>query len=244
MQHQHAWASIREEYEYKFKALRLFKNLSQRAQPSICAYYWHKENETVQRHRSKEGIYSINILAGLIVPFFNVYFNKILLAGPGEIGLIFSLAQGSMIIGAVAVPYLAGRIGKVKTVSLTYLISLPFLVLLAFTTNLYLAGGAYILRMLFMNMSSPVSNSFSMEIVGSEERASVSSLTSTASCFALAAGSFVAGVLMTWGLQIMPYLAACVFYTAASVLYFKFFRQHEHAIAVAGEQPIEVETSA
>ncbi len=181
--------------------------------------------------------------AGLIVPFFNVYFNKMLQAGPGEIGTIFAIAQGSMIVGAVAVPYLAGRFGKVKTVSLTYLISLPFLVLLAFTTNLYLAGGAYILRMLFMNMSSPVSNSFSMEIVGTDERASVSSLTNTANCFALAAGSFVAGVLMTWGWRTMPFLAACAFYILTAVLYFKFFRVHEHARAE--EQPvIEIETSA
>ena len=149
-----------------------------------------------------------------------------------------------MIVGAAVVPYLAGRFGKVKTVSLTYMISLPFLVLLAFTTNLYMAGGAYILRMLFMNMSSPVSNSFSMEIVGSDERASVSSLTSTANCFALAAGSFVAGVLMTWGWQTMPYLAACIFYTVAAVLYFKFFRVHEHAGAVPGELAPEAETSA
>jgi Arabinose efflux permease len=182
----------------------------------------------------------IGVGAGLIVPFFNVYFNKILQAGPGEIGLIFSLAQGSMIAGAAAVPYIAARIGKVKTISLTYLISIPFLIMLAFTTNLYLAGGAYILRMLFMNMSSPVSNSFSMEIVGSDEMASVSSLTNTANCFAIAAGSFVAGLLMTTGIYTMPYLAACGFYTVASVLYFRFFRTHERAMTTQSEQAIEV----
>jgi predicted MFS family arabinose efflux permease len=187
----------------------------------------------------------IGMGAGLIVPFFNVYFNKILQAGPDQIGIIFSLAQASMVIGAAVVPYLAARFGKVKTVSLTYLISLPFLLLIAFTTNLYLAGGAYILRMLFMNMSSPVSNSFSMEIVHSEERASVSSLTSTANCFALAAGSFIAGMLMSRGVQTMPYLAACGLYAVASVLYFRFFRGHEVTPTQGGEQAtVEIETSA
>jgi MFS family permease len=171
--------------------------------------------------------------AGLIVPFFNVYFNKM------------SLAQASMVVGAAVVPYIAARFGKVKTISLTYLISLPFLLMLAFTTNLYLAGGAYILRMLFMNMSSPVSNSFSMEIVHRDERASVSSLTSTANCFALAAGSFIAGLLMSWGVQTMPYLAACGFYTIASLLYYRFFRGHEIALARGEEHAaVEVETSA
>jgi MFS family permease len=111
----------------------------------------------------------IGMWAGLIVPFFNVYFNKMLHAPPGQIGFIFSLAEGSMITGAAIVPYVAARFGKVKTVSLTHLLSPPFLLLLVLTTNLYLASGAYILRMLFMNMSSPVSTSFSMEIVHSDE---------------------------------------------------------------------------
>ncbi|MGA9141669.1 MAG: MFS transporter [Methanocella sp.] len=183
--------------------------------------------------------------AGLIVPFFNVYFNKILQAGPDQIGIIFSVAQASMVVGAAAVPYIAARFGKVKTISMTYLISLPFLLMLAFTTNLYLAGGAYILRMLFMNISSPVSNSFSMEIVHRDERASVSSLTSTANCFALATGSFIAGVLMSWGVQTMPYLAACGFYTIAAVMYYRFFRGHETRLAQGeGQATVEVETSA
>jgi MFS family permease len=186
----------------------------------------------------------IGIGAGLIVPFFNVYFNKSLQAGPGQIGIIFSLAQGSMVVGAAVVPYVAAKIGKVTTISLTYLLSLPFLLMLAFTTNLYLAGGAYILRMLFMNMSSPVSNSFSMEIVGNDEMASVSSLTNTANCFAIAAGSFVAGLLMTYGIYKMPYLVACGFYILTAVLYFKFFRTHEHARVHARDQVIEAETSA
>jgi MFS family permease len=186
----------------------------------------------------------IGLGAGLIVPFFNVYFNKSLQAGPGEIGIIFSLAQGSMIIGAAVVPYVAARFGKVKTVSMTYLLSLPFLLLLAFTTNLWLAGGAYVLRMLLMNMSSPVSTSFSMEIVHRDEMSSVSSLTNTANCFAIAAGSFVAGVLMTCGVYLMPYLGACGFYILTAVLYFRFFRSHEHARAISSEQPLEVEASA
>ena len=179
----------------------------------------------------------IGVGAGLIVPFFNVYFHKILQAGPGDIGIIFALAQGSMIVGAAVVPYVAARIGKVKTVSLTYLISIPFLIMLALTTNLYLAGGAYILRMLFMNMSSPVSNSFSMEIVRSDEMTSVSSLTSTANCFAIAGGSFVAGLLMSYGVYTMPYLAACGFYVVASILYFLFFRAHESGPVPARGQP-------
>ncbi len=165
--------------------------------------------------------------AGLIVPFFNVYFNKMLSATPGQIGIIFALAQASMAVGAMAVPYMVGKIGKVKTVSLTYFLSIPFLVVLAISTNLYIAGAAYIMRMLFMNMSSPISNSFSMEIVPSEEMASVSSLTSMGNFLAIAISSYIAGVLMTYGSYLLPYMATCVFYLAASLLYFKFFRRYE-----------------
>ncbi len=169
----------------------------------------------------------IGLGAGLIVPFFNVYFNKMLSATPGQIGLIFALAQASMAAGAIAVPFLVARIGKVRTVSLTYLLSIPFLIVLAISTNLYVAGAAYILRMLFMNMSVPISNSFSMEIVHSEEMASVSSLTSMGNYIAIAISSYVAGALMSCGSYLLPYMATCLFYLAASGLYFKFFRKYE-----------------
>lgn len=182
----------------------------------------------------------IGMGAGLIVPFFNVYFNKILLATPGEIGIIFSIAQISMVAGAVIVPYLARRVGRVKIVALTYLCSIPFLVLLALTTNLYLAGAAYVLRMLFMNVSSPISNSFSMEIVDAGEMASVSSLTSTGNYIAIAIGSLIAGIMMSLGAYTMPYISACVFYLLASVLYFKFFHRHE---AKTETRAAEVEVS-
>ena len=167
--------------------------------------------------------------AGLIVPFFNVYFNKILQATPGQVGLIFSVAQASLVLGAVGVPYLTGRIGRVKTVSLTYLLSIPFLLLLAVTDNLYLAGTAYVIRMLFMNISVPISNTFSMEVVDSRDMASVSSLTSTGNNFAIAAGSLVAGLLLARGAYTLPYLAAGGFYTLAAALFFIFFRRHEAA---------------
>ncbi|WP_424357737.1 MFS transporter [Methanocella sp. MCL-LM] len=182
----------------------------------------------------------IGMGAGLIVPFFNVYFHKVLFATPGEIGIIFSIAQVSMVVGATIVPYIASRIGRVRMVALTYLCSVPFLLLLALTSNLYLAGAAYVLRMLFMNMSSPVSNSFSMEIVDSDDMASVSSLTSTGNYIAISIGSLIAGVMMSWGAYTMPYLSACVFYALASVLYFKFFHRHEEKASV---QVQEVEVS-
>jgi predicted MFS family arabinose efflux permease len=177
----------------------------------------------------------IGMGAGLIVPFFNVYFNKIMSATPGEIGIIFSIAQASMIAGAILVPYMAGRIGKVKTISLTYLLSIPFLLLLAFTTNLYIAGAAYVLRMLFMNMSVPISNSFSMEIVDSADMASVSSLTSTGNYIAIAIGSLIAGVMMSLGAYAMPYIGACIFYVLAAVFYFMFFRRYEEKTVRAAE---------
>lgn len=169
----------------------------------------------------------IGLGAGLIVPFFNVYFSKMLSASTGQIGLIFALAQASMAVGAMAVPFMVSRIGKVKTVSLTYLMSIPFLIVLAISTNLYVAGAAYILRMLFMNMSVPISNSFSMEIVHSEEMASVSSLTSMGNYIAIAVSSFIAGILMSYGSYLLPYAATCMFYLAAAVLYFRFFRKYE-----------------
>jgi MFS family permease len=178
----------------------------------------------------------IGLGAGLIVPFFNVYFNKILAASPGQIGMIFSIAQASMVIGAIAVPFMVSRIGRVKTISLTYIISIPFLVIMAISTNLYFVGTAYVLRMLFMNMSMPVSNSFSMEIVKEDEMASVSSLTSMGSYISIAISTFIAGIMMSYGSYVLPYFTACLLYSGAAILYFKFFKKYEERYS----EPVKV----
>ncbi|WP_424357656.1 MFS transporter [Methanocella sp. MCL-LM] len=179
----------------------------------------------------------IGIGAGMIVPFFNVYFHKVLSAPTDQIGVIFSIGQVTMVVGLLLIPLITERVGKVRTIAITQLLSIPFLILIAITTNIYLAGFAYVMRMTFMNMANPAISSFNMELLGDRERATVGSLTSMGWNIFLALSTYLSGIMMANGNYMLPYLITCVVYLLAAVAYYVFFlrieKEKESTVKVA-----------
>ncbi|HEY3274972.1 MAG TPA: MFS transporter, partial [Methanocella sp.] len=169
----------------------------------------------------------IGVGAGMVVPFFNVYFYNVLQASEGQIGLIFSVGQIVMVAGLLIIPMLVGRFGKVRTIALTELLSIPFLILIGFTMNIYLAAVGYIMRMTLMNMANPAISSFNMEIVAEEERATVSSLTQTGWYLLYAVSTVISGIMMSHGSYLLPFLITCIVYAIAAVAYYVFFLRIE-----------------
>jgi MFS family permease len=167
--------------------------------------------------------------AGMVVPFFNVYFYDVLNATTGQIGLIFSVGQIVMVAGLLIIPMLVGRFGKVRTIALTQLLSIPFLILIALTTSIYFAAIGYIMRMTLMNMANPAISSFNMEIVAEEERATVSSLTQMGWYLLYAMSTFISGIMMSRGSYLLPFLITCVVYFIAAVAYYVFFLRIERS---------------
>ncbi len=185
----------------------------------------------VTRNRNVQRLVFVNILigigAGMIVPFFNVYFHKVLSATTGEIGIIFSIGQIVMVIGLLFIPMITERYGKVRTIALTQILSIPFLILIAFTMNIYMAAFAYVMRMMLMNMANPAISSFNMEIVAEQERATVSSLTQMGWNIFLALSTFLSGIMMSQSNYMLPYMITCVVYFIAAVAYYVFFLRIE-----------------
>lgn len=108
--------------------------------------------------------------AGLFISYFNIYFVQHLHASPALFGL---LSGGTVAIAALftlGAPWLAARIGKVNSVALTELVSIPLLVTLGLTSYLPLAAICYLFRQGFMDMSNGVLQVFSMEAAPREHR--------------------------------------------------------------------------
>ncbi len=175
----------------------------------------------------------IGIGAGMIVPFFNVYFHNLLSATTDQIGLIFSAGELVMIVGLMVIPFIVERSGKVKTIALTELASIPFLIMLAFTVNIYVAAFAYIMRMTLMNMANPAINSFNMELVSDEQRATVSSLTSMSWYLCMSLSAYLSGIMMAGSNYVLPFMITCATYVCAASLYYLFFSKVEGAKAPA-----------
>jgi MFS family permease len=161
--------------------------------------------------------------AGLITPFMNVFFRNVHHLSDHQIGSIFALGALTTGIGFMVAPAIADRIGKIQTVVLTQVISIPFLAALGFSPWLGLAVLAYFIRGTLMNMSGPIYQSYVLEKVPSESRATIASLTSMAGNFGFAISPTISGMLqVNYGFG--PAYAGTIFlYTISTLMYWYFF---------------------
>jgi len=189
----------------------------------------------IQRARSKGPLlfrltfpfFIIGTGAGLVIPFLNLYFRDRFGMQPMAIGFYYGLVQSSMLLGVLVGPHLARRWGMVRMVVYTELASLPFMVLLAFSHNLYLAVGAFVLRGALMNMGIPIANNYLMERVGSSDRALANGVAMLAWTSSWALATWIGGALIERVGYTEPLLVAGALYLLASILYYWFFRHQD-----------------
>lgn len=161
--------------------------------------------------------------AGLIVPFFNIFFRVKLNVPIPVIGIIFAVGNIATGIATFLAAPLASHWGKVRSIVVTQLGSLPFLLMIAYSPYLYVVTTGYIVRGALMNMGAPIGSAFMMEHVEEEERATVNGIASGGWNGSWAVSNIVAGALMSRGMYETPFLITCVLYGVSSLLYYTFF---------------------
>lgn len=108
--------------------------------------------------------------AGLFIPYFNIYFVQHLRASSAAFGLIDGGATAGTALLTLAAPWLAVRLGKVNSIVLTRLASIPLLLTLGLTGTLPVVALLYFFRQGLMDMSMGVFQVFSMEAVSERHR--------------------------------------------------------------------------
>ncbi|MGE3062964.1 MAG: MFS transporter [bacterium] len=170
---------------------------------------------------------TVGLGAGMTIPFLNLYFRSVFKLEPQIIGVIFAGAQALTVLGALAGPMLSKRFGLIKTVIITQLISIPFLFILGFTYFLPAVLLAFLLRNMLMNMASPLSTNFAMEVVSPEDRPLTSGLLSVAWLATWGLTANAGGILIEkYGYRI-PFCCTIFFYLLSSFLYWKLLRPIE-----------------
>lgn len=119
---------------------------------------------------------AVGLGAGILMPFVNVFYKLRFHLPDPLLGSLFAAASLCIALGGTAVPLLAERLGKVRTMVLLQSLSIPFLVLMGFSPVFSLSAMGYLVRTALMNMGSPVFSSFAMGAVPERSRALVSSL--------------------------------------------------------------------
>jgi MFS family permease len=169
----------------------------------------------------------IGLGAGLVIPFFNLYFAKRFSASSGQIGFYFSVSQILTLLAVLAGPAVAGRIGRVRTVTLRELLSLPFLVTLGAENRLAVAVASFWMRASLMQMASPISSSFTMETVPGELRAMANSVTTIAWNLSWTISAAASGWMMQHYGYALPYYLTAGCYAVSAVSYYLMFRQYD-----------------
>lgn len=167
--------------------------------------------------------------AGLVVPFFNVFLSEQLQASTAQIGFITGGTNLVLIVAVLITPFLVKKLGKVRSVVFTQGLSIPLLIVMALSRSLWVVTIAYWFRNSLMNMSSPVTGSFAMEIVPSEQRATTASLMSMSNNLTRAVSATVGGLMMDHIGNGSPYFGTAIIYTIAVLFYAKSFRPVEES---------------
>jgi MFS family permease len=169
----------------------------------------------------------VGLGAGLIIPFLNLYFRERFFLPAKSIGIYYALLQFFMLGGILLGPVLSKKVGMIKSVVYTQLVSIPFMLCLAFTYFLPLAVMAFLLRGALMNMNQPITTNFSMEKVSEKERPLTNSLTALAWTLSWGISANLGGKLIQVYGYTLPLLIAAGLYIVSSILYYYFFSSKE-----------------
>ncbi len=169
--------------------------------------------------------------AGFALPLLNVFFRENLGSEEVEIGATFAAGQAFLVVAALLVPIVAAWLGKVRAVVFTRLLAVPFILLIAFSTDvggsigaaLTLAGVAHIARITFANMGSPVRSAFAMEILAPSERGTQVGLEMAFAAGLSGLASYLGAQLMEAGNFSLPFVLMAVFTLAGTLLFWRFF---------------------
>ena len=171
-----------------------------------------------------------SIGAGLIMPFMNIFFRNVHNQPDPVIGSVFAWGSLAMGIGLIIAPVLADRFGKIQVVVLTQALSIPFLFILGFSPFFVISAIAYFIRLALMNLGGPVYQTFVMEQVEPQARATVASLTSMASSFGWAFSPSISGwIQVNYGFR-PAFIGTIVLYAGSIYLYWYFFLRGKESI--------------
>ncbi len=163
--------------------------------------------------------------AGLIVPFFNVYFAQKFSMDSSRIGIIFMAGNILTAVLMMITPVITERVGKINSIAVMEILSLPFLLILGFSSSAPLCIAAYFIRGALMNMNNPVFMNIVMELTPDRERGRVSSIVTLGDNFSRTISTYVSGRIMTNHGVSLPYSLTAAFYSlAAAYIYISFAR--------------------
>lgn len=165
--------------------------------------------------------------SGLVIPYLNLYFSNRFDASNSYIGLILSLGSAMTAVAMLLGPALVKRVGKVKALVIFQLLSIPFLFITGYTTSLWIASIAFLMRQALMNAGNPIQSAIAMELVQDKYKGLANSVNQMVFNVGWAStGAVSTGLVMTFGFYwgyAYTFTITGVLYLIASTYFFLVF---------------------
>jgi len=166
----------------------------------------------------------IGLGAGLIIPLIPGWFLLRFHVTDVFSGPLISSSNFIMGVTAVGAPRLARRVGLVNGIVMTQAMATVFLLAIPFCPTVSVAAVVYVTRAVLMNMASPLSDTFLMNMVAEDERATASSFNAVLWTLPNAGSSVVGGSLLNDGQLSLPFYLCGILYVTSIVLFYAIFR--------------------
>jgi MFS family permease len=161
--------------------------------------------------------------AGLFIPYFNLYFVRHLGASSALFGVIDGSANALNALMTLLAPLLAARIGKIHTITITRIISLPLLLTIGFSHFLPLVSVLYLFRQSSMDMSAGIFQVFSMEAIPRQHRGLANSVYQVAAQASSALTTPLGGLIIArFGYPFVFVPGAILYFIAIGLLWARF----------------------
>jgi predicted MFS family arabinose efflux permease len=169
----------------------------------------------------------VGIGAGLSIPFLNLYFQQVFHSATNFIGIFYSLQQLLMITGLLLAPVISEKIGKIKTVVFSQLLSIPFFIILGLAHHLTFAVAAFLVRAALMNMAQPLFTNFAMEQVREDEHAFTNALLVIAWTAGWGVSASIGGALIERFSYTVPFFVTSALYLVSTYIIYSFFSRKQ-----------------
>jgi MFS family permease len=173
--------------------------------------------------------------AGLFVEFLPVYFVWRFDKSVADIGILYFLTFFIWALMYLPLPTLAEKGGSVKAITAVHSFAIIALLAIPASPIFTLAAMAHITRMVLMNSTWPIFNSYTLGHVPKEHTSLTLSSTSFSFNSMRAITPLAAGYLFGISLA-LPFLIAAVFYTIAVIAFYVLFIGKEEK-GIGGERP-------
>lgn len=165
----------------------------------------------------------IGLGAGLLVPYFNIFFKQTFALSDSLLGTLFAGQSIAIGLATLTGPLLAARWGKIRAVAATQLASIPFLLLLGYSSFLTVAAVGFLARAALMNMGGPLYSAFAMEKIAPRRRAAINGILTMSWSGSFALSNWISGHLQgTVGFSPL-FVMTCIAYVIGATLTYIFF---------------------